>query len=299
MFLIERTDVLGRWRTLSVDQRTRVYKLFLWIVLTTLLFLQPLLKLIQLSVQTDLHSHIPLVPFVSAYLLYIQPRSFADSRSSVRVALMFGVLVVGVVVAALINHDRLSATDYLGLMTLGYVSAVASGGFLYLGSTWMKRAAFPVAFLIFMVPLPDAAASWIEKMLVLSSAETVAWLFRASGTPVIREGTIFALPTIVLEVARECSGIRSTWVLFITSLVASHMFLTTFWRRVLLVAFIIPLGIVRNAFRILVIGLLCTYVGPHMVDSFIHTRGGPIFFVISLLPLFLLLSWLRRHESKE
>jgi len=62
------------------------------------------------------------------------------------------------------------------------------------------------------------------------------------------------------------------------------------------VAFVIPLGIVRNAFRILVIGLLCVHVGPHMIDSLIHRRGGPFFFVLSLVPLFLLLWWLRRRE---
>jgi exosortase/archaeosortase family protein len=63
------------------------------------------------------------------------------------------------------------------------------------------------------------------------------------------------------------------------------------------VAFVIPLAIVRNAFRILVIGLLCVHVGPQMIDSIIHRRGGPLFFALSLGPLFLLLVWLRRQEK--
>ena len=74
------------------------------------------------------------------------------------------------------------------------------------------------------------------------------------------------------------------------------MFLKSPWRRLVLVAFVIPLGIVRNGVRILTIGLLCVHVGPHMIDSFIHHRGGPIFFVLSLGPLFLLLTWLRRRD---
>jgi hypothetical protein len=52
-----------------------------------------------------------------------------------------------------------------------------------------------------------------------------------------------------------------------------------------LVAFVMPLAIVRKGFRILVIGLLCVHIGPHMKDSFIHHRGGPIFFALSLIPL--------------
>jgi exosortase len=147
-----------------------------------------------------------------------------------------------------------------------------------------------------MIPLPDAAIYRIETASVFASADVSAWLFRATGTPLLRDGTILALPGIVLRVAQECSGIHSSWVLFITSLVASHLFLHSPWRRLILVTFVIPLAIVRNSFRILVIGLLCVHVGPHMIDSVIHHRGGPIFFALSLIPLVLLLAWLRRQE---
>jgi len=99
-------------------------------------------------------------------------------------------------------------------------------------------------------------------------------------------------------VGQACSGIHSSWVLFITSLLASHLLLRTRWRRIALVAFVIPLGIVRNGFRILVIGLLCVHVGPHMVDSIIHRRGGPLFFALSLVPLTLLAWWFRRQEQR-
>ena len=183
-------------------------------------------------------------------------------------------------------------------MALAYVSFVAAGGFLFLGSKWMAAAAFPIAFLLFMVPLPDAAVNWLERASALASAEAAALYFSMAGTSFVRHGTVFELPGIVLEVAQECSGIRSSWVLFITSLLASHLFLQNPWRRFVLVAFVIPLGILRNGFRILVIGLLCVHVGPHMIDSIIHRRGGPLFFALSLVPLFLLLWWLHRQERR-
>jgi exosortase len=183
-------------------------------------------------------------------------------------------------------------------MALAFVSFVAAGGFLFLGSKWMAAEAFPVAFLIFMVPLPDAAVNWLEGASVLGSTEATAFFFNVTGIPLFRRGTVLELPGIVLQVARECSGIRSSWVLFITSLLASHLFLRTRWRQILLVAFVIPLGILRNGFRILVIGLLCVHVGPQMINSDIHRRGGPLFFALSLLPLFLLLWWLRRQERR-
>ena len=130
-----------------------------------------------------------------------------------------------------------------------------------------------------------------------ASADVAAWFLRLSGTPLLRNGQTLVLPGAVLWVAQECSGIRSSWVLFITSLLASHLFLASPWRRFVLVAFVIPLGIVRNGFRILVIGLLCVHVGPHMIDSQLHHQGGPLFFALSLGPFFLFLWWLRRRES--
>jgi exosortase C (VPDSG-CTERM-specific) len=186
----------------------------------------------------------------------------------------------------------------LALAALAFVSFVAVGGFLFLGARWMAAKAFPVAFLIFMVPLPDAAVDWLEKASMLASAESAAFYFSVAGTPVARHGTVFELPGIALRVAQECSGIHSSWVLFISSLLASHLFLRTRWRRIVLVAFVIPLGILRNGFRILVVGLLCVHIGPQMIDSAIHHRGGPFFFVLALVPLFLLLWWLRRQEQR-
>jgi exosortase/archaeosortase family protein len=76
------------------------------------------------------------------------------------------------------------------------------------------------------------------------------------------------------------------------------MFLSSSWHRGLLVAMVIPLGIVRNAFRVLVIGLLCVHVGPDMIDSWIHHKGGPLFFAVTLLPLFLAAAWFRHRERK-
>jgi len=114
----------------------------------------------------------------------------------------------------------------------------------------------------------------------------------------VREGMVFELPGIAIQVARECSGIHSSWVLFITGLLASHLFLRTRWRKIVLVAFVIPLGILRNGFRIFVIGMLCVHIGPYMIGSVIHRQGGPFFFALSLVPLFLLLLWLRRRERR-
>jgi exosortase C (VPDSG-CTERM-specific) len=287
------------WRELPRPRRLRIAALAVYLGLVTLLFLVPLTRLLLHAITSYLHSYIPLVPFIAGYLLYVRPLPpLAAARTSAGGTVLVGGLGFAALAAAFGLRGSLSVNDHLALIALAYVSFVAAGGFLFLGSKWMAAAAFPVAFLIFMVPLPDGAVYWLERGSVLASADAAALFFNLTGTPLLRDGTILALPGIVLQVAQECSGIRSSWVLFITSLLASHLFLKSPWRRFILVALVIPLGIVRNGLRILAIGLLCVHVGPHMIDSVIHHRGGPIFFVLSLVPLFLLLVWLRRRERR-
>jgi len=142
-------------------------------------------------------------------------------------------------------------------------------------------------------------ADALEMASKTAAAEVANVLFQLSGTPFLRAGPIFQLPNITIEVAQECSGIRSSWVLFMTSILAANLFLKTSWRRFVLIAFVIPLGVLRNGFRIMVIGLLCVNVGPQMIHSFIHRRGGPLFFTLSLIPLLLVLWWLRRGEVRS
>jgi exosortase len=145
-------------------------------------------------------------------------------------------------------------------------------------------------------PVARRIANWLETASKLASAEAAALLFDTASMPVLRDGTVFQLPGITIEVAQQCSGIRSSWALFITSVLASYLFLKTRWRRAALVAIVFPLAVLRNGFRILVIGWLCVEFGPQMINSFVHHHGGPLFFALSLIPLFLLLWWLRRGE---
>ena len=286
------------WRSLTGSQRARLRGLTGSVVILTLLFMRPLIRLVLHAGQSNLQSYILLVPFISCYLLYIRrQRLLLAYRSSILGAFMLSGIGIAALTAAIKWHGTLSINDELTLMVLAYVSGLSAGGFLFLGWKWMSAAAFPIAFLIFMAPLPDAMVIWLENVSANASAATAALYFNTLGTPLVRHGRVFELPGMVLQVAQECSGIHSSLVLFVISLIGSQLFLRTWWGRIALVTFAIPLGILRNGFRILVIGLLCIHVGPQMINSSIHRRGGPIFFALSLVPLFLLLFWLRRHEK--
>ncbi len=282
----------------SPGSRGRFWAFVVFAALLALVFLRPLAGLVVYAAGSKLNSHVILIPFVSIYLVYTNRRQLPETYTF-KWGWAFLFLLIGVG-AAILNWSpaasNLSESDRVAVSTLAFVSLLAGGGFFFLGASWMKATAFAWWFLIFMIPMPEAMENSLETWSMNASAAAANIFFDLAGPPHLREGTLFQLPNITIRVAEECSGIRSSWVLFITSLLAAHLFLRTTWKRLLLVCFIIPLGIIRNGFRVWVIGTLCVHFGPQMIDSPIHRRGGPVFFVLSLIPLFLLVVWLRRHE---
>src|SRR5437868_11392472 len=242
-------------------------------------FALPLREFITYARHSDVHSYVLLIPFVTAYLIYIRWKQLSrELSSSWGYALLLAAAGTGALLASL-PFTGLGQNDYTTLLALSFVCFVIAGTFLFLGSKWACSAMFPLFFLAFMIPLPEAAVDFLENASKEASAEVANWLFLISGTPALRTGTIFQLPGMTIEVAKECSGIRSSLVLVITSVLAAHMFRRTTWRRALLVAAVIPLGLLRNGLRILVISLLCVHIGPEMINSPIHRRCGRIFLV--------------------
>jgi exosortase C (VPDSG-CTERM-specific) len=263
-------------------------------------FFRPLLSLVAYSADSDLDSYILLIPFISAYLLFLQRmRLTSRYESSPAWASIAAAVGLAALAAAWHFHRSLSENDSLSLLALAFVASVSLGGFLFLGRKAMAPAAFPFGFIIFMIPLPDIAVQSLETASKLASVEIAAVFFDVFNVPVLRDGNVFQLPGITIRVAQVCSGIHSSVILIISSLIACHLILRTFWRRALMMLSAILLGVVRNGFRILVIGWLCVHVSPRMIDSPIHHQGGPIFFVLSLIPLFLLLWALCRGDRKK
>jgi exosortase C (VPDSG-CTERM-specific) len=288
-------SVTGRLKTPSVPNK-RFMGWCIYLVILCGAFALPLREFVAYAAHSYFHSYVLLIPFVTAYLIYIRWKHLSRELSTAwGSALLLAVAGAGALLANY-HFTELGQNDHMTLIALSFVCFVIAGTFLFLGSKWARSAMFPLFFLAFMIPLPEAAVDSLENASKQASAEVANWLFLISGTPALRTGTVFQLPGISIMVAKECSGIRSSLVLVITSLLAANMFLRTTWRRALLVGAVIPLGLLRNGFRILVISLLCVHIGPEMINSPIHRRGGPIFFVASLIPLFVVLWWLRRGE---
>jgi hypothetical protein len=136
----------------------------------------------RIAMGSDLHSHVILIPLVSAYLLATNRKVLPwDSKPS-PVAGSGVILLAGVVIGwALVANPPWSEVDLIALKILAWVGAVWGIGILFMGSRWMRSAMFPMGFLLFMIPLPDLAAGQLERVLMVMSAQLSETLFSIGG----------------------------------------------------------------------------------------------------------------------
>ena len=282
--------------------RPRGKALAVWALVLVIGFGKPLFDLTRFALHSSLYSHILLIPFISLYLLWLERGNLAldskPARGLAALPLLAGLAMLAGYWMAVRSGWKPPTEDYLALMTLSFLSFLAGGACLFLGRKTLRTVAFPAAFLVFMAPFPVFLREGIESFFQRGSAEAAQALFTLSGMPVFRQGLSFQLPGFSLQVAPECSGIHSSLVLFITSLLAGYLLLNSPWKRAVLVLAVVPLALLRNGLRIVTIGQLCVRVSPDMINSYIHRHGGPVFFALSLIPFFLLLLFLRRLGSR-
>ena len=157
---------------------------------------------------------------------------------------------------------------------------------------------FPLCFLFGLVPSPQAASGAIVSLLQRGSALAAHALFAAVGVPVAQDGIILTIPGLTLEVAQECSSIRSSSMLLVTTMVLAQLLLRSPWRKAVVMAIAIPLSVVKNGLRIFTIAMLSTRVDSGFLTGRLHREGGVVFFGIALAAVFSLIWILRRGECK-
>lgn len=259
----------------------------------------PSKALLDLVRTDDGFSQLMIVPLVSAFLIY-------ERRSAIFSSIGFGwtsgssLLIIGAaaVAGASFNLLHLAGRNLGVLLVIGIVTIWMGAFVLLFGASSFRAALFPLSFLLFSVPIPEPLRSHIVSVLQQGSAAAAEAFFRLAGVPCFRQGLTFSLPGIAIRVAEECSGIRSSLALLITTVLASHLFLRTTWRRLLLCAAVVPLTVFKNGLRIATLSTLAIYVDPSFLTGDLHRHGGIVFFIIGLVPMALLLIFMQRSENR-
>lgn len=278
---------------------TRNYLFAVFSLLLLVIFHDHLMKLIAFAYDSHLFFYILLVPLVSGYFFYVRKeRIFAAVTYSF---LAGGLLVLagGLVYAAEINWGPLlGPSDELPPMVAAFL-LIWLGGFVCLyGLPAFRRALFPLGFLFFMVPIPAGVLDHIVVFLQKGSTEAADGIFTLTTLPVKRDGFVFTLSNLAIEVAEQCSGIRSSLYLLLTSLVMGQFFLKTTSRKILLVLAVVPITIFKNGLRIVTLALLGNYVHPSILSSNLHHQGGIPFMILAVILLSIVVRWLRNSENR-
>ncbi len=253
-----------------------------------------LLGLSQLIAGSSEYSYIALVIPITVGLLWLDRTLFS---SDLHPWPRLGVFITSVAALAMMSvHTRWVATSSLSVAVFWLVTFWISAFCLCFGRVAAKKAIFPLLFLFLLVPIPPPIMIRLVAGLQHASADAASFFYQIAGIPYLRHGQFFLLMNQQIEIARECSGIRSSIALFITGLVLAHLFLRTIWSKVLLALAILPLAILKNGFRIFVLSVLAAYVNPRFLSGPLHHSGGIVFFSVALGVLMGLVFVLRRLE---
>src|SRR5580704_18056452 len=258
----------------------------------------PLATTFSLALNREEYTHILLILPIAAALIFLDRRLFMSPPEP---APGWGaaLCLVAVTIALLakwtstLQPDSRLAMDVLALVVW------CDGAFVLCFGTRLARALlFPLFFLLWMVPIPAFMVAHVITFLQRWSAFTAQILFNVAGVPVSQDGFFLTIPRLTVEVATECSSIRSSLMLVVTTMVLAQLELRSFWRKLLVVAVAIPLSVAKNGLRIFTIAMLGTKIDPGFLTGRLHHHGGVVFLLIALVVIVLLLWILRKGEQR-
>jgi exosortase len=265
----------------------------------------PLTSSLALALRDQQYTHILLILPISAALIVLDWRPLDQNPpdASPGLGASIGSVLLGLAVLAIVmvrwRLVALPSDVQLSANMLAFVVWWMAAFILGFGTRAFRGALFPLCFLLWVVPFPDFLLNPIVSLLQRGSAAAAHLLFLAAGIPVVQHGTLLQIPGLTLEVAPECSSIRSSLILLVTTMVLAQLLLRSFWRKVLLVAVAIPVSVAKNGLRIFVLAALATRVDPSFLTGRLHRQGGIIFLLVALAAIFSLLWIMRRGEQEK
>jgi EpsI family protein len=254
-------------------------------------FGEPLTAMVHQWGASPMYSYGYIVPLMSAFLLWSRRDEFR--RRTLRPARLLAIPVLALSLAMLVL-GQLGAIQVA--QQVAFIIAIVGVVLFVFGLDYLAVAAPAIAYLLFMVPLWDAFTEPLHWPFQNNSARLGVALMHAIGIPVHREGTFIALPNVLIEVARECSGINYLVAVFALALPLSVLRLHGTWRRVLLMSGAMIIAALANGVRVALIGTLAYYeVGTPLHGPF-HILNGLFVSMVGFVALFAGLNVLQDGE---
>lgn len=261
--------------------------LFLFCALLTALYWRIVPDMVRQWWDDPNYSHGFLVPVFSGYLVWAgrdRLRALLGGEDTREGATASGVgLLVLVTGLGMLLLGDIGAENWL--MRSSLIVILAGLILFHLGPSVLRQLAFPLAFLLFMVPLPAILFYAVTFPLQSLAAQNGAWALDLLGVPVLLDGNVLHLSRITLGVTEACSGVRSLISLFALAMAWAYMTIDRRWAMAILVASALPITIVANAARIVSTGLIGQWFGVSYAQGFFHTFSGWLIFLVAFVAL--------------
>lgn len=230
----------------------------------------------------DAHGHGPLILGVSLWLLWHDRHRILDGEAQPAMAAGF-VLLLGGLFLHVVGHSQ-----SINMLTT-LAQPVVFGACLLLLHGWqaLRRAWFPLFFMLFMIPLPEVVVQAITMPLKQAVSVVTEWLLYEAGYPIARSGVTLSIGQYQLLVADACSGMNS--LLTLESLGLLYMRLMNYHskaRNTLLAIAIVPTSFVANVTRVIILVLVTYYFGDEVGQGFVHSFSGLVLFTVSLVSIY-------------
>jgi exosortase len=279
------------------DRRSAATRFALLCALSVIAGWHSLLAAFALALRAGEYTHLLLIAPICMALVFVERTAFRvgfEPNLGIGSALLLCATVIG-------TYSWVSSThsdEQLSLAMLAIVTWWIGSFVLSYGSGLARRFVFPLCFLFWLVPIPGAALEKIVAIWQKGSAISASLLFSGVGVPVTQDGIMLSIPGLSLQVAQECSSLRSSLMLIVTSMVLAHLFLRSFWRKAVVILIAIPLSIFKNGIRIFTISMLGTRIDPGFLHGKLHHSGGIVFFALALVAVCLLI-WGFNNGEKD
>lgn len=239
------------------------------------------------------YSHGFLIPLVSGFFIWKKKDLLKEVYPGSNRALGIGLLLFALFVQLISTVLRVYFLQAFALLILIY-------GFLfyYYRLPVAKQFFFPLAFLIFMIPLPLDIIAGLNLNLKMYAAEKAVAIVKALGIHCVREGSRIHFLNCTLTVGNVCSGLRSLISLLALGALFAYISKVTWLKKCMIFAASFPVAIIANITRIVLLCVIANKWGAGAATGFFHDFSGMMLFVIAYLLLFLLEALLGFFDKK-
>lgn len=228
---------------------------------------------------TDEQGHGPIILLVSCWLFYQLRYKIAESQGSPQLLLGWPILLFAMVLYAV------GTSQQIIMFAAGSQILVLVAGLLILfGTRALRLAWFPLFFLLFMIPLPEALVAVVTGPLKSAVSAVATSLLHYLGYPVGRTGVVMTVGPYQLLVADACAGLNSMFTLeALGMLYMNLMNYTSAARNVSLALLLVPVAFIANIARVMILVLVTYHFGDEAGQGFVHGFAGIVLFLVALM----------------